>query len=423
MNNTHETPSTVSEPKRRGRFADFLIRLWREKPLGTACGMIIFLFIVVAIFADVLAPHDYRKRYLPDRLTSSSTQYLLGTDHLGRDLLSRLIVGARILLTVGLAATALNVIVAVLIGGTFGFLGGKPDLVMQRFVDVWMAFPGLLLLLTVMSIVGQGLLQICGPGRIRRHRGSRTVRSAVIGVKENDYFLAAKAVGTPTSLILIRHVLPNIMAPIIIIFSINIRRHHCRGVAELPRIRAAHRGSQLGGTAQPGRTPVHGASALAGLAWAIPDDYRLLPQSTCFSAPRGNAKKASSPDLSTRSNGKRAKGASSFSFLRSAVFSSASSWGHLEESARENVVLRFQLTIGSGVATFEVNIGKITCFQWQIVCRSGVVAVNWSSLLAEGLNFNYIRERRTHIRVFYFSSLIVKLHFSFFITYPDFLSP
>jgi len=213
----------MSESKQRGRFADFLIRLLKEKPLGTACGMIILLFIVVAIFADVLAPHDYRKRHLPDRLTSSSTQYLLGTDHLGRDLLSRLIVGARISLTVGLAATALNVIIAVLIGGTFGFLGGKPDLVVQRFVDAWMAFPGLLLLLTVMSIVGQGLLQIIVVlGVSGGIGGSRTVRSAVIGVKENDYFLAAKAVGTPTSQILIRHVLPNIMAPIIIIFSINI---------------------------------------------------------------------------------------------------------------------------------------------------------------------------------------------------------
>ena len=212
-----------SEPKRRGRFADFLIRLWREKPLGTACGMIVLLFIVVAIFADVLAPHDYRKRHLPDRMQGSSTQYLLGTDHLGRDLLSRLIVGARISLTVGLAATALNVIVAVLIGGTFGFLGGKPDLVVQRFVDAWMAFPGLLLLLTIMSIVGQGLLQIIVVlGVSGGIGGSRTVRSAVIGVKENDYFLAAKAVGTPTSQILIRHVLPNIMAPIIIVFSINI---------------------------------------------------------------------------------------------------------------------------------------------------------------------------------------------------------
>ena len=98
-------------------------------------------------------------------MQGSSTQYLLGTDHLGRDLLSRLIVGARISLTVGLAATALNVIVAVLIGGTFGFLGGKPDLVAQRLVDAWMAFPGLLLLLTNMSIVGQGLFQgIVAPG-------------------------------------------------------------------------------------------------------------------------------------------------------------------------------------------------------------------------------------------------------------------
>ena len=213
----------MSELKIRNILTDFFIRLWREKPLGMACGMIVLLFIVVALFADVLAPHDYRKRHLPDRLTSSSTQYLLGTDHLGRDLLSRLIVGARISLTVGLAATALNVIIAVLIGGTFGFLGGKPDLVVQRFVDAWMAFPGLLLLLTVMSIVGQGLLQIIVVlGVAGGIGGSRVIRSAVIGVKENDYFLAAKAVGTPTSQILVRHVLPNIMAPIIIIFSINI---------------------------------------------------------------------------------------------------------------------------------------------------------------------------------------------------------
>ncbi len=223
MSDTPAISPTESESKRRGRFADFFLRLWREKPLGTACGMIVLLFIVVAIFADVLAPHDYRKRHLADRLTSSSTQYLLGTDHLGRDLLSRLIVGARISLTVGLAATALNVIVAVLIGGTSGFLGGKPDLVVQRFVDAWMAFPGLLLLLTVMSIVGQGLLQIIVVlGVSGGIGGSRTIRSAVIGIKENDYFLAAKAVGTPTSLILIRHVLPNIMAPILIVFSINI---------------------------------------------------------------------------------------------------------------------------------------------------------------------------------------------------------
>ncbi len=113
--------------------------------------------------------------------------------------------------------------VAVLIGGISGFLGGKVDLAVQRFVDAWMAFPGLLLLLTIMSIAGRGLPQIIVVlGVTGGIGGSRVVRGAVIGVKENDYFLAAQAVGTPTGQILLRHVLPNIMAPIIIIFSINI---------------------------------------------------------------------------------------------------------------------------------------------------------------------------------------------------------
>ena len=213
----------MNEPKRRGRLAAFLIRLLKEQPLGTACGMIVLLLILVALFADALAPYPFKEMHLRDRMTGSSVRYLLGTDQMGRDLLSRLIIGARISIVVGLAATALNVVVAVLIGGISGFLGGKLDLAAQRFVDAWMAFPGLLLLLTIMSIVGRGLPQIIVVLGVTGGIGSsRVVRSAVIGIKENDYFLAARAVGTPTSQILIRHVLPNIMAPVIIIFSINI---------------------------------------------------------------------------------------------------------------------------------------------------------------------------------------------------------
>ena len=212
-----------SEPKRRGRLADFLMRLIKEKPLGTFCGIIIVILLFVAIFADVLAPYSYKEMHLIDRLAGPSSQYLLGTDQVGRDLLSRLIIGARISVLVGLAATALNIVVAVLVGGTSGFLGGRLDLAVQRFVDAWMAFPGLLLLLTIMSIVGRGLLQIIVVlGILGGISGSRVMRSAVIGIKENDYFLAAQAVGTPTSRILHRHVLPNIMAPVIIVFSINI---------------------------------------------------------------------------------------------------------------------------------------------------------------------------------------------------------
>ena len=216
-------PSAVSEPKRRSRLADFFIRLVREKPLGTISGIIILILIFVAVLADVIAPYPYTERHLPDRLQGSSTQYFLGTDHLGRDLLSRLIVGTRISLTVGLAATTINVLVAVLLGGTSGFLGGKLDLGVQRFVDAWMAFPGLLLLLTIMTIVGQGLFQIIVVLGIAGGIGaSRVVRGAVIGIKEKDYFLAARATGSPGTATLIRHVLPNIVAPVIIIFSITV---------------------------------------------------------------------------------------------------------------------------------------------------------------------------------------------------------
>ena len=159
----------------------FLTRLVKEKPLGTASGIVVLILILVAVLADVIAPYPYGERHLPDRLTGSSAQYLLGTDHLGRDLLSRIIHGARVSLTVGLAATTLNVLVAVLIGGTSGFLGGRLDLVVQRFVDAWMSFPGLLLLLTIIAIVGQGLVQLIAVlGISGGIVGSRVLRSAVM---------------------------------------------------------------------------------------------------------------------------------------------------------------------------------------------------------------------------------------------------
>ena len=216
-------PSPVRGSTGHTRLADFFIRLVKEKALGTACGIIILILIMVAIFADVLAPYPYIEIHLVDRLQGPSAQYLLGTDHVGRDFLSRLIYGARLTLGVGLAATTLNVVVAVLIGGPSGFFGGKLDLSVQRFVDAWIVFPGLLLLLTVMSIVGRGLIQIILVLGISGGIGaSRVVRGAVIGIKESDYFLAAPAIGSSRWRTFIRHVLPNIAAPVMIIFSINI---------------------------------------------------------------------------------------------------------------------------------------------------------------------------------------------------------
>ena len=223
MNDTTDIQSSEIAPKRRSRLAEFFVRLVRDKPLGTACGIIVLILIFVAIFADVLAPYGFLEVHPADRLQGSSAQYLLGTDGLGRDLLSRIIYGARLSLTVGLAATAISGVIAFLLGGTSGFLGGKFDMVVQRFVDAFMSFPGLILLLTIMSVVGRGLPQIILVlGITGGIGGSRVVRGAVIGVKENNYILAARAIGSTKWRTLVRHVLPNIMPVMIIIFSISV---------------------------------------------------------------------------------------------------------------------------------------------------------------------------------------------------------
>ena len=200
-----------------------LVRLVKRKPLGAISALIVLILLLVAIFADVLAPYPYDEIHLIDRLQGPSAQYLLGTDQAGRDLLSRLIFGARVSLLVGLAVTTLSVLISTVIGGTAGFLGGRFDILLQRFVDAWMAFPGLLLLLTMMSIVGRGVPQIILVlGIAGGIGGSRVIRGAVIGIKENVYFQAADAVGASRLRTFMRHVVPNVLPIVIITFSVSI---------------------------------------------------------------------------------------------------------------------------------------------------------------------------------------------------------
>ena len=219
---TTSTPP-VTGPAMQAPTSHFFARLLKEKHLGTVCGVVLLGLLVIAIFAPALAPTHHEEINPRDRLQRPSAQYPLGTDQLGRNYLSLLIWGARISLLVGLAITTLNVTVALIIGGTSGFIGGRLDLAVQRFVDAWMCFPGLILLLTVMSVVGQGLVQIIMVlGIAGGIGGSRIIRGAVIGVKENLYFQAAEAIGSPTTRTLLRHVVPNIAPPVIIVFSISV---------------------------------------------------------------------------------------------------------------------------------------------------------------------------------------------------------
>ena len=262
-------------------FRDFMRRLVKEQPIGAVSLVFMMLFCLVALFADALAPYHYLDMTMMDRLKGPSSTYPLGTDHIGRDVLTRLLYGAQVSIGVGFAATVFSVLVAVLIGGVAGFLGGKFDLTVQRFVDAWMSFPGLLLLLRIMTIVEQGVLQIIVVlGVTSGIANSRVIRSAVIAIKENVYFEAARAIGAPPLQIMLRHVLPNIMAPVIVIFSITIGGVIiAEASAQLSRLRAAPRGAKLGIDAQPGGPSIHGDGAASGdVAGGLPDGGGFLFQ-------------------------------------------------------------------------------------------------------------------------------------------------
>ena len=216
--------AVAAEQKKHGLLAEVLVRLVKEKPLGLFGAITVLVMLLTGILADVLAPYGYAKAHMADTLSPPGTAgFLLGTDQIGRDMLSRVIYGARVSMIVGLVATSISVLESTIIGILSGWLGGKFDMIVQRFVDAWMVFPGLIILITIMSLTGAGMWQLIFVlGITGGIGGSRVVRSAVIGIKENDYFLAATVVGCSTSRIISRHVLPNIVAPIIIMYTIGM---------------------------------------------------------------------------------------------------------------------------------------------------------------------------------------------------------
>ena len=203
--------------------ADFFVRLVREKPLGLVGGIVVLIMLILGIFADVLAPYGYNDINLKQRFVTPSAEYPLGTDNLGRDELSRIIYGARISVVVGLGASAISTVIATFIGLISGFLGGKFDIIVQRLVDAWLAFPALILLLMGMALLGSGITQITlvlgiavGIG------GSRIIRSGVMAIRQNVYVEAARSIGASTPRIVLRHLLPNVIPLIIVFFTVGI---------------------------------------------------------------------------------------------------------------------------------------------------------------------------------------------------------
>jgi peptide/nickel transport system permease protein len=201
----------------------FLWRLFRTKPLGAAGAVIFALFLFCGVFADLLAPYGYNQISPINRLKPPSWQFPFGTDNLGRDMLSRCLYGAQLSVIIGFCAAALGTAISILIGVVSGYIGGKTDLVAQRFVDAWMSFPDLVILIVVVSVVGPGMPQIIVVlGLFFGIGGSRIIRGAVVQVRENMYVHAAQSVGASTGRILWRHILPNVLPPVIVLFTTRV---------------------------------------------------------------------------------------------------------------------------------------------------------------------------------------------------------
>jgi ABC-type dipeptide/oligopeptide/nickel transport system permease subunit len=188
-----------------------------------AGGVVIVLLCLIAIFADVLAPLPYTKTNFGRLNEAPSSAYPLGTDQLGRDLLSRMIYGARVSMLVGLGAQLIVVSIGVPIGALSGYVGGRTDVVLTRFIDVMYAFPRLLFVILVMSMLGAGLVNIFIAIGLTGWVGiARQTRAQVLAIKEKEFVEGARALGARSGRLLFRHVLPNALTPIVVAVTFGI---------------------------------------------------------------------------------------------------------------------------------------------------------------------------------------------------------
>src|SRR5882672_7333292 len=209
----------VVVPRRtRPWYADVWIQMLRKKPLGTIGGVIVVVMLAAAVLADVVTPYGFAQTSLRERFITMNAAHWLGTDQLGRDLLTRLIYGARISLYVGFGAVLIGCLLATAIGVLSAYFGGRFDLWLQRGVDAWMAFPPLLLLMSIMSLLGPTVWNITAVlGVAFAMQNSRIVRGVALSIKEYTYVEGAKALGSGHIRITVGHILPNVLPTIIVV--------------------------------------------------------------------------------------------------------------------------------------------------------------------------------------------------------------
>jgi len=192
----------------------------RTKPLGAAGAAVIVLMTLAAIFADCIAPYDAYELNQRLQFGHPSMLHWLGTDEFGRDVLTRLIFGARIALFIGLASSLLGATAGAVLGLISAYLGGRTDLWLQRLMDVMLAFPLLVLALAIVAVLGRSIPNLIVAIAIPViPRTARVVRASALAVKENVFVEAARAVGSSHMRVMFRHLVPNIMAPYLIVLT------------------------------------------------------------------------------------------------------------------------------------------------------------------------------------------------------------
>lgn len=199
------------------------LRIKNKNPgLFLSAGVLIF-FMLSALFAGYIAPHNPEKANLELRLKEPCHEYPFGTDHLGRCILSRIIFGARVSLSVGLLVVSSSLILGLTIGTLSGYYGGWLDEIVMRVVDAFLAFPSLLLALGIAGLFGAGFMNLVMALIIVDWAGyARLARSSVMAVKEQDYIKAAKGLGTGDLHVILHHVIPNVMSPLIVMATIGM---------------------------------------------------------------------------------------------------------------------------------------------------------------------------------------------------------
>jgi peptide/nickel transport system permease protein len=200
-----------------------VLRQLRRNRGAMAGGVVLVLLIVVAIAAPLLAPHDPTVGNLRAAMVKPDRQYPLGTDPFGRDMLSRVIYGARISLRLGLITLAISATGGVLLGILAGFYGGWVDTLISRLIDIKLAFPGILLALVIVAALGPSLHNVMiAVGISGMDSYTRLVRSSTLQVRELDFVLGARAVGCPSGYLMRRYILPNVLPPVIVVATLGV---------------------------------------------------------------------------------------------------------------------------------------------------------------------------------------------------------